>query len=104
MRSKENYENEPILACQGEENRAGSGCNKAGTQYVTVSAPRTLTPGAAVGAAVITCQGAPTVTCETAADGESCSVVVTQRISVSVPSRYNVTVGRGDPTIACAEC
>ena len=62
----------------------------------------TLTPTAAVGTAVVTCQGTPKVRCETAEDGKTCIVTVTQRVCVSVPIRFGVTVEHGDTTIACA--
>jgi len=103
LRINEAYEHEPILAYQGEEAYPVSGCNKIATQSVNVSGTMILTPGATAGTAVIACQGSPAITCETAADGSSCTLVVTQRVSVSVPIRYHVEVEAVDPTIACAD-
>ena len=102
MRINETYEHEPILPYQGEESCPINGCNKIGTQNVDVSETLTLTPSTTTGTAVMTCQGTPRVTCETSADGTSCTVVVTQRVTVSVPIRFNVVVEPDDPTIACA--
>lgn len=102
MRINEAYEHEPILPCQGETSCPVSGCNKTSTQCVDVAQQLKLTPTATVGTAVISCQSAPQVSCETDADGDSCTVVITQRVCVSVPIRFGVAVEPDDPTIACA--
>lgn len=104
MHINEAYEHDPLLPCQGEEKPCPpSGCSKVGTQSVDVAAPLTLSPIAVVGSATVTCQGAPCVTCVTGDGGTSCTVTVTQRVSVAVPIRYSVAVEPDDPTIACAD-
>ena len=102
LRINEAYEHEPILPYTGEESCPVGGCNKVGMQCVGVSQSLTLTPTAMVGTAVVTCQGSPRVSCETAADGKTCLVTVTQRVCVTVPIRFGTTVEPHDPTIACA--
>lgn len=102
MHISEAYEHEPIRPYQGEDACQMNSCNKVGTQCVDVSAPLVLTPTASVGTVTVTCQGAPDVTCDTGAGGASCTVTMTQRVCVSVPIRYGVTLTSGEPSIACA--
>lgn len=102
LRINEAYEHEPVLPYQGEESCPVGGCSKVGMQCVDVAQALTLTPTAAVGTAVVTCQGSPRVRCETAEDGATCLVTVTQRVCVTVPIRFGATVEPDDPTIACA--
>lgn len=102
MHISDEYEHEPILSYQPENGCPPSGCTKVGTQCVDVAAPLMLTPVAVAGTATITCQGVPSVDCVTEAGGTSCTVTVTQRICVSVPIRYSVTVVPSDPAISCA--
>lgn len=102
LKINETYEHEPILPCQGETSCPVGGCSKVGMQCVDVAQPLTLIPTANVGTAVVTCQGSPRVRCETAADGGTCTVTVTQRVCVTVPIRFGATVEHDEPTIACA--
>lgn len=102
MRINEAYEHDPILHYQGEESCPVRSCDKTGTQCVAITAPLTFTPGITVGTPTVTCQGTPVATCETGAEGATCTVTMTQRVCVSVPIQYNVTVDHDDPTIACA--
>lgn len=103
LRISEAYEHEPILPCQAESSCPVGGCNKTGTQCVDIAAPFTLTPNAAVGAVTVTCQGNPSITCVSSADGSSCTVTMTQQVCVSVPIRYGVNLTSGEPTITCAD-
>ncbi len=103
MRINEAYEHEPMLPYQGEESCPVGGCNKVVTQCVDVIQQLELAPTAVVGTAVVACQGAPRVCCETAADGTACTVTITQRVCVTVPVRFGVTTGQREPAIACAE-
>ncbi len=102
LRINEAYEHDAILPYSGEESCPLGGCNKIGVQCVNVSEPLTLTPTATTGSAVVNCQGTPSVTCVTSGDGSVCTVTVTQRVCVSVPIRYGVTMTPGEPTISCA--
>lgn len=103
MRINEAYEHDTILPYQGEEGCPAGGCSKVGTQCVDVTAELTLTPSASVGTISVACQGAPSMTCVTAADGASCTITMTQQICVSVPIRYGVTMTSGEPTIGCTD-
>ena len=103
MRINEAYEHEPILPCGAEDKgRQTSGCDKTIVQCVDVDAPVILTPTASIGTVVVSCQGAPCVTCTTDPAGTSCSVVMTQQVCVSIPIRYGVSLISEDPTISCA--
>jgi hypothetical protein len=68
---------------------------------VEVSKQVRLDPSNTLGTAVITCQGNPTVSCETDASGFSCTVTVTQQICVSIPVTYGINIVEGDDLIAC---
>lgn len=103
MRINEAYEHDPILPYQGEENCPTNSCSKIGTQCVDVAEQLTLTPSVTVGTATVTCQGAPTITCVTDAEGTTCTVTMTQQVCVSVPVRYGVTMTSAEPTISCAD-
>lgn len=106
MRINEAYEHEAILPYQtAEDAAAGSNCNcnKISTQCVDVSAPLTLTPTASIGTATVACQGEPSITCVTEPDGTCCVVTLTQKVCVTVPMRYGVTMAAGEPKIGCAD-
>lgn len=103
LRINEAYEHEPILPYQGEESCPLNGCNKIGTQCVDISEALVLTPAVTVGTATVTCQGTPSITCLTNAEGTACTVTMTQQVCVSVPVRYGVSMTSGEPTISCAE-
>ena len=89
MRINEAYEHAAILPCPGED----SGCNKIVTQCVDVTAPVTLVPTASLGTVTVSCQGVPVVN----------YLTVTQRICVTIPVRYDVSMNTCDPTISCAD-
>ena len=99
----EDYEHERILPYQTEEACPISSCNKPASQCVNVSAPVTLTPTAVIGSLSVACQGIPEVTCVTGTDGSRCTLMITQRVCVSVPVRFGVEMDSDDPTIACAD-
>lgn len=103
MRINEAYEHESILPSQGDEGRlANNGCNKMITQCVDVTAPVILTPTASVGTVTVSCQGAPSVSCQADPCGTSATITLTQQICVTIPMRYGVSMNSGEPTISCA--
>ena len=99
MRINEAYEHAAILPCPGED----SGCNKIVTQCVDVTAPVTLVPTASLGTVTVACQGVPVVNCTTDPCGTSSTITVTQRVCVTIPVRYDVSMSTCDPTISCAD-
>lgn len=80
-----------------------TGCNKTGTQCVDISAEVTLTPRTTVGTITTTCQGTPTVLCETNDEGTACTATLTQRVCVTIPVTFSVEKEDGEPSIMCAE-
>ena len=68
-----------------------------------VAVPLTFTPTAVVGTISVSCQGGPEIACVTGDAGGTCTITMTQRVCVSVPVRYGVTLACDDPTIRCAE-
>lgn len=99
MRINEAYEHEAILPCPGED----CGCNKIVTQSVDIAAPVTLLPTACLGTVTVACQGVPVVSCTADPCGTSSTITVTQRVCVTIPVRYDVSMSTGEPTIACAD-
>ena len=79
-----------------------TGCSKSGTQCVDVSKKVVLMPTATVGTITTSCQGSPTVTCVTNAEGTASTVTLTQRVCVSIPVTFGVTKEDGDASIMCA--
>lgn len=99
MRISEAYEHTPIHSYPPED----CSCDKVGTQSVEIAANLSLSPTASVEEPTVTCQGSPGVTCVTNPGGESCTLTFTQRVCVSVPICYGVTMTAGEPSIACAD-
>ena len=95
MRINEAYEHDALLP------NPGVCCEKQGGHCVDIAAPVTMVPEVTVGTVTSACQGEPSVTCVTNADGASCTLTFTQRVCVSVPVCFGVTVTEGDPRIAC---
>ncbi|MDY3282291.1 hypothetical protein [Dysosmobacter sp.] len=79
-----------------------TGCSKSGTQCVDVSKKVVLMPTATVGTITTSCQGSPSVTCATNAEGTASTVTLTQRVCVSIPVTFGVTKEDGDASIMCA--
>lgn len=102
MHISEVFEHEPLLPFRQDECLASATCDKVGTQCVNIALPMTVTPVAGVGTTTTTCQGSPTVTCVTAADGLSCTLTVTQRVCLNIPVRFSAVAEAAAPTIACA--
>ena len=95
------YQKEPMLS-MGSLCCATPGCSKSGTQCVDVTESVVLTPTAAVGTITTACQGNPSVTCVTNEEGTACTVTLTQRVCVSIPVTFGVSLVSGEPTILCA--
>lgn len=91
----------PLVSSEEATRCPLSGCAKTAIQCVQVSEPVVLTPTASVGTATTACQGSPTVSCETSPDGTHCTVTLTQKVCVTIPVQYGVTVTKGEPSIAC---
>ena len=64
--------------------------------------PLTLTPLSGLGPVCTACQGEPTVVCVTEPDGSSCTVTFTQKLCISVPVHYGVSLAEGASRIDCA--
>lgn len=101
MRINEAYEHEALLPRPGED--LSNACNKLITQCVDVTAPVILQPTASLGTVTVACQGAPTVTCTTDPSGTCATVTLTQKVCVTMPVRYGVSLTSGEPTISCAD-
>lgn len=80
------------------------GCMKTGYQYADISLPVELTPKAEIGSIEVECCGEPTVVCENNECSNVSRVVITQRISVSIPIYYKITACASDCQIECDDC
>jgi len=91
-------------SCSPAPGPVSAGCTgRTATQCVDISQPVILTPTASLGTVVTSCPGSPVVTCETNADGTSCTVTLTQRVCVSIPVNFGITADTEAPSIACAD-
>ncbi len=77
------------------------GCAQEGAQNLEISQAVVLTPSVEVGPVTTSCLGSPTVCCQGDGSGSSCTVTLTQRVSVSIPVKYGVSTSQGQPSIAC---
>jgi hypothetical protein len=100
--STESYHKDALTAAPFACKCPPAGCEKAGTQCVEIAEPVKLEPAAAVGTAVVACQGVPAVACVTDPSGAFCTVTLTQLVCVSIPVTYGVTVTAGTPSITCS--
>ena len=78
-------------------------CSKSASQCVSVSLPIEVSPAATLGEITTSCQGTPTVTCQTDASRNLCVLTVTQQVCLSIPVCYGVSTTAGAAEIACAE-
>lgn len=83
-----------LCPCHGED------CRGAGYEYVEVGIPVELTPRSKIRRAETECVGVPVVTCE--GGGESCCLVITQKVRVKIPFRVGVSAKAGEDFIRCA--
>ena len=77
------------------------GCAQEGTQNLEISQAVVLTPAVEVGTVTTSCLGTPAVCCKQDAGGTSCTVTLTQQVSVTIPVEYGVSMSQGQPSIAC---
>lgn len=80
-----------------------TGCSKTATQCVAVSSAVTLAPTASLGSVTVTCQGNPEVVCVTNEAGTLCTVTMTEKLCISLPVQYGVTITEVGPKIDCGE-
>lgn len=85
-----------------DSGRCACSCSKSGTQCVDIREPVILAPAVTVGSVTTVCQGSPVVVCETSDDGTYCTVTLTQKVCVTVPVQYGVTVSKGEASISCS--
>lgn len=103
MHINDAYEHEPILPYIPEKDDGpGTNCRKNVEQCVDVSAKLNVSPTTNVGAAMAACQGEPRVACVTNEGGGSVTLTVTQKVRVTVPICFGVTVEPEEPRVACA--
>lgn len=102
LHMNELYKKGPGLSCPMDPPACpGADCSKNGTQCVEISKQVTLSPSATVGTVTTSCVGTPSVSCETGTDGATCTVTLTQRVCVTIPVDYSVTLTDDGATIAC---
>lgn len=86
-----------------ELNGQTNACARLANQCVEVSAPLVLSPTAVLGNITTTCQGNPTVECITNEDQTLSQVRLRQKICLTIPVRYGVSIAAETPRIACSE-
>lgn len=76
-------------------------CTKIAYEYAEVSVPVTLKPNVCVKDIHAECCGEPQVECGQHSEGETCEIIVTQRIKIKIPVKFAVTACVGESDISC---
>lgn len=79
-------------------------CEQIARQYADISTPVELKPKTKIGKIKAECCGEPTVVCEEDICSNSCDVVITQKIIVTIPIKYEMSACVGTSTIECHGC
>ena len=79
-------------------------CVKLGHQHADVSVPIQLSPKATIGDIVLECCGEPEVKCHEDKHKDVCEVIVTQKVCIKIPIRYQINACAGESIIKCDCC
>ena len=79
-------------------------CIKMGHQHADVSVPIQLKPKATIGDIVMECCEDPEVKCHEDRHKNVCEVVVTQKVCIKIPIRYQINACAGESVIKCDCC
>ena len=78
-----------------------SGCSTVNYQYANISIPVEVRPKATTGEITIECCEEPTVECCNNECGNSLDIVITQKVCIKIPVRYQIEACAGEETITC---
>ncbi len=77
-------------------------CSKTGFEIAEVSLPLEILPNTCVGEVETDCCGEPNVSCECEPCGNTCRLVITQRIKIKIPFTIGIKAVTGCSHISCA--
>lgn len=77
------------------------GCTKIGYQYADVSVPVELKPNVKIGKIETECCGEPLVCCTENPAGKGFEALITQKICIKIPIKYNVCADIGETQVNC---
>lgn len=79
------------------------GCTTVNYQYANISVPVTVTPKTKAGEITIECCEEPTIECGTNECGNGLDIVITQRVCIKIPIRYQIEACAGEESISCCD-
>ena len=77
------------------------GCTILNYQYANISVPVEVKPKTATGDIAIECCDEPSVECCTNECGDGLDIVITQKVCVKIPIRYQIEACVGEESIKC---
>ena len=76
-------------------------CRKISAQLADISLPLELKPLTTVSDIRVECLGEPQLACGTDCGGATCELLITQRVRVSIPVKFDVDISVGESSILC---
>ncbi len=79
------------------------GCNTVNYQYANISIPVVVKPKTVTGDITIECCEEPCIECCEGECGNALDLVITQRVCIKIPIRYQIEACAGEESISCCE-
>ncbi len=93
----EEYNEMEFGGCDGRND----GCSTVNYQYANISVPVEVKPKTRVGDITIECCDEPMLECSANECGDGLDIVVTQKVCVKIPIRYQIEACVGEESIRC---
>ena len=77
------------------------GCGTVNYQYANISIPIAVTPKTRVGEITIECCDEPSIECIGCEHRHGLDLVVTQKVCIKIPVRYQIEACAGEESISC---
>lgn len=90
-------------ACGAKNDKNENESTRTVFQYANVSLPVQLLPNAEIGSMTAEISGDPSVECRPRKYGGGYEIYVTQKLNVTIPVTYRVSVCTGDCHISCRD-
>lgn len=95
--SLEDYREMEYGGCDGR----GDGCTTVNYQYANISVPIEVKPTTATGEVTIECCDEPCIECSANECGNGLDIVITQKVCVKIPIKYQIEACAGEESINC---
>ncbi len=100
MNPEEYNEMEQTTAFSGCDDR-GDGCSTVNYQYANISIPIAIRPKTRTGDITIECCEEPVIECCDSECENSIDLVVTQKVCIKIPIKYQIESCVGEESISC---